>query len=385
VRVERDSASGALLPVVTFAIRLALVSAASVALLPAALRAQESPPAAIPAAADAPEGDVAEPVATESSAESTEPSVEVPPPPAARVVLVATQVIAVDPVVGRFVNEQLVRTATELGYQVVQGEETARFAQQVTLPYPPPPADLWRLTYASGSQRGVFARVWAEGGNYVTEVLVASLDGTGPFVQRAPSGAADLQAVVHTLLTQTLPPPAAQMTAPPPTAATVATPALPGLPPGIPVGPAEVDEPIGPRWNLAFQTEAAFGLGDNSFYNHLVGARMDYKLSRDVLTGLYLGYANLKGRTGRIGNALVYAQLEDRVRVTRDGKVTVPLRLALGYLPRNGPVLRLASGVFYAVSPTLSIGAEALAPTFWVIRDRVLFSMDFAVELSLAL
>lgn len=382
MRVERNRADGGLLPVVTFALRLALVCAV---LLPAVLRAQEITPAEIPAAADAPGGDVAEPGAVESSGDATQDSAEVPPPPVARVVLVATQVIAVDPVVGRFVNEQLVRTATELGYQVVQGEETARFAQQVTLPYPPPPADLWRLTYASGSQRGVFARVWAEGGNYVTEVLVASLDGAGPFVQRAPSGAADLQAVVHTLLTQTLPPPAAQMTAPAPTAPAPTTPALPGLLPGTPVAAAELEEPIGPRWNLAFQTESAFGLGDNSFYNHLLGARIDYKVSRDVLTGFYLGYANLKGRSGRVGNTLLYAQLEDRVRVTRDGKVTVPLRLALGYLPRNGPVLRLASGVFYAVSPTLSLGAEALAPTFWVIRDRVLFSMDFAVELSLAL
>ena len=380
MRVERNRASGALLPVVTFAIRLALVSSVSVALLPGVLRAQESAPAESPVASDAPASDVPE----SGDMASAEP-VDVPAPPVARAVLVSTQVIGVDPVVGRVVNEQLVRTATELGYQVVQGEETARFAQQVTLPYPPPPADLWRLTYASGSQRGVFARVWAEGGNYVTEVLVASLDGAGPFVQRGPSGAADLLAVVHTLLTQTLPPPAAQMTAPAPTAPAVAPSALPELPASTFEGQAEVEAPIGPRWNLAFQTEAAFGLGDNSFYNHLLGARIDYKLSRDVLTGFYLGYANLKGRSGRIGNALLYAQIEDRVRVTRDGKVTVPLRLALGYLPRNGPVLRLASGVFYAVSPTLSIGVEALAPTFWVIRDRVLFSMDFAAELALAL
>jgi len=303
---------------------------------------------------------------------------------------VSTEAIGVDPVVARFVNDQIVASATQLGYDVVQGEETARFAQQVTLAYPPTPADLWRITYASGSQRGVFARVWAEGGQYVTEVLVASLDGTGPFTQRATSGAPDLQSTANTLLLQTLPPPSAEMAPPPATVTpsvvaepTTNAPSLVATIPGL--ADRETREPIGERWNLAFQTEAAFGAGGDFFYNHMLGGRIDYRFTREVAVGLYLGYANLRGRNERINNTVMYAQFEDRVPVTSTGKWSIPLRVALGYVPRNGPLLRLASGLFYEMPSGLSIGAEVLAPTFWVIRDRVLFSLDAAVELSFKL
>lgn len=350
--------------------------------------------------ADAPAPESAPPVVgTDVAPASEPPTVEALPveapvaeAPAPRVILVAAQAIGVDPVVSRFVNDALASTATELGYQVVVGEETARFAQQVTLPYPPAPADLWRLTYAAGAQRGVFARVWAEAGSYVTEVLVASVDGTGPFVQRAPSGAADLQAVVRTLLQQTLPPPSAQPLSPPtPTAPSVPTPAegahptAPSLVVPSSVSPANQAAPLGRRWDLAVQTEAAFGAGGEFFYNHLLGARIDYRLTREIYAGAYFGYANLRGRNQRISNALMYLQLEDRILITPRSKLTIPLRLGLGYLPRNGPVLRLASGVQYALTPRVSLGADLLVPTFWVIRDRVLFSMDFAAELMITL
>lgn len=315
---------------------------------------------------------------------------DVPPPPRARVVLVFTQAIGVDAVVSRFVNEQIVASATQLGYDVVQGEETARFAQQVTLAYPPTPADLWRLTYASGSQRGVFARVWAEGGQYVTEVLVASLDGTGPFTQRATSGAPDLQSTVHALLQQTLPPPSPTMQPPPAAteapASVEAAGSTPSLVNALPeLTEDQASEPIGARWNLAGQTESAFGAGGDYFYNHLLGARIDYRFSREVAAGFYLGYANLRGRNQRVNNALMYVQFEDRVPVTAGGRFSVPLRVALGYVPRNGPLLRLASGVFYELPSGVSVGAEVLAPTFWMIRDRVLFSLDFAIELGVRL
>lgn len=348
--------------------------------------AQDPTPAVTPAVT-APA--VAEPTPAEPAPTESTPVEPAPAPPAARLVLVYTQAVGVDPVVSRFVNDQLATTAGGLGYQVVQGEETARFSQQVTLPYPPAPADLWRLTYASGSQRGVFARVWAEGGQYVTEILVASLDGTGPFVQRATSGAADLQPVVHGLLLQILPTPSAQMTAPAPSSPAT-TDAIPAQPPSL-AGTTELEaeadaEPeLGPRWSLAAQTEAAFGAGSNNFYNHLLGARVDYRLSQEVFVGGYFGYANLRGREQRVSNALLYLQLEDRIAVSKGSRFAIPLRIALGYLPRNGPVLRLASGIFYALTPRVSLGAEVLAPTFWMIRDRVLFSLDFAVEIGLTL
>ncbi len=349
---------------------------------------------------DAPTGDAAPGPSSDVTAASDAPLTDAPvgdapasdAVPAPRVVMVSTQAIGVDPVVSRFVNDALSGAAVELGYQVASGEETERFAQQVTLPYPPSPADLWRLTYAASAQRGVFARVWAEAGAYVTEVLVASVDGAGPFVQRASSGAADLQAVVRTLVQQTLPPPSSQPLSPPaPTA-----PATPPAPtdngqPAVPslVSPTPPDTTpsasLGRRWDLAVQTEAAFGAGGDFFYNHLLGARIDYRLTREIFAGAYFGYANLRGRNERVSNTLMYLQLEDRITITPRSKLTVPLRLGLGYLPRNGPVLRLASGLLYAVTPRISLGADVLVPTFWVIRDRVLFSMDVAAELMITL
>jgi hypothetical protein len=62
----------------------------------------------------------------------------------------------------------------------------------------------------------------------------------------------------------------------------------------------------------------------------------------------------------------------------------VPLRFATGYLPNNGPVLRLSIGLSYAVSPKVDVVVDAFTPTFWVIRDRTVVSLGGALELSYA-
>src|SRR3954463_4126172 len=61
---------------------------------------------------------------------------------------------------------------------------------------------------------------------------------------------------------------------------------------------------------LAVQTEAAGGGAPGPFYNHLLGGRLDGRFSPHISLGGYLGYANLKGKDGRVGAALAYAQLE---------------------------------------------------------------------------
>lgn len=301
-----------------------------------------------------------------------------------RLLVVDAATYGIDPVVGRHVTERMRETGAELGYEVLDRDATVAAAQQVRMPYPPTPADLWRVTYAGQAQRGAFARVWAHAGSYVIEIVVASLDGAGPFFARGTAGAADLHEVVARLVRQALPapeqwegvmaagerPPAPQAEPPPPE-------------PASRPEPPEEDRtpPIRHRWNLVLQTEGAIGTSQDSFYNHLFGARVDYRISREILVGAYFGYANLRGKDGRVSNMLTYLQIEDRVRISSGSDITVPLRLGIGYLPFNGPVVRLAAGVNFPLTRRIELGFDLLTPTFWVLPDRTAVSLDIAAEL----
>jgi hypothetical protein len=133
------------------------------------------------------------------------------------------------------------------------------------------------------------------------------------------------------------------------------------------------------------QTEGAVGLTTPRFYNHLLGARYDHAVTPELALGGYLGYANLKGKEGRAHNVLPYFQLEYRLRGSRPEEVQFPLRFGSGYLPRNGPFLRLSAGLSFPVGQTTRLGLDLLAPTFWVVRDSTVVSANVAAELTFAL
>ena len=130
---------------------------------------------------------------------------------------------------------------------------------------------------------------------------------------------------------------------------------------------------------LALQTEGAIGLYPGDFYNHLVGGRFDLVFSPHVSFGGYVGYANLKGKEGRASNMLAYVQAEYMAGAPNG--VRVPFRFASGYLPRNGPVMRLATGFAFPVSPTVDVVTELLAPMIWLTGDQMVVSLDLAAEL----
>jgi hypothetical protein len=132
---------------------------------------------------------------------------------------------------------------------------------------------------------------------------------------------------------------------------------------------------------LAVQTEAAFGVHPGDFYNQLVGARVDLQFSPRVSVGAYAGYANLKGKDGRAHDLLAYAQVE-YLALTPNPFVRIPLRFATGYLPKNGPVVRAATGLAFAVTPKVDIISELLAPTVWVTGDQTVLSMNVSLELA---
>jgi hypothetical protein len=166
--------------------------------------------------------------------------------------------------------------------------------------------------------------------------------------------------------TPPLPPPATA--APSPAAATATTTAAP-----LPAPPARLP------MRFALQTEAAIGVFPGDFYNHLLGGRLDVVFSPHVSFGGYLGYANLKGKEGRASNLLAYAQVE--YLAGPPNHVRIPFRFASGYLPRNGPVMRLSTGFAFPLTPTVDLYTEVLAPMIWLTSDQMVLSMDLAAEL----
>ena len=130
---------------------------------------------------------------------------------------------------------------------------------------------------------------------------------------------------------------------------------------------------------LAVQTEGAIGVYPGDFYNQLAGVRLDLVFSPHVSFGGYLGYVNLKGKEGRASNLLAYAQIEYLAGPAN--QVRIPFRFASGYMPRNGPVMRLSTGFAFPLTPTVDLFTEVLAPMIWLTSDQMVLSMDLAAEL----
>lgn len=323
--------------------------------------------------------------------------------PPRQVVVVDAITYGIAPVVGRVTSEQLRTTAAAMGYDILPQAEGVRAFQGMRMQYPPAPADLWRLGWATRSHRAVFARVWARDGRYIIEVIVASLDGQGPFVTTETSGAEDLRAAVDRALRQALPP-RELWQGPEPSFVERTSVAPGGLTPVAVAGQPqarrrsareELGHPTardGRRWrpaepeirrfSLALQTEASVGTTQGGFYNHFVGMRLDVRITRDILVGLYAAYTNLEGRDGRVHDFFFMVQAENRIRPSSTLELTIPLRLGIGYLPFNGPVFRLAAGLNYALSPNWEIGVDLVAPTFYVLPERFAVAFDFGLEVA---
>jgi hypothetical protein len=335
------------------------------------------------------------------------------PDPRPSLVLLETQTLGIDPVVGRFVDRALRRGAEGAGYAVMPAEAGRLALEELKVAYPPGMGDLWRATYRLRAERGVFAVVWAVAGRYVVQVRVASLDGSGPFYAQGEADTADLDQEVASLLSQALPQAAAKATAPSaavapaPVAAGGAVPALseptqpaPAQPAPSPTQAPDADatarEPqasLGatpggpqepPRVRLALHDDVAFGIARQSFVNDVLAAGADLRFGPGSWLGGYIGYANLPGRASRVQSVLCYVQVEQRVPLV-EGALAIPLRFDLGYLARNGGFLRLSSGLSVALGDRAELVLDLLAPAFWMTPSTTLFSLDLGLELGLLL
>lgn len=321
-----------------------------------------------------------------------------PPSTAARTVaLLPISARGVDPVVPRRLGETLTAAFTSAGYTVADAARVADAIAMVRPGDPPNPADAWRITALSGADRGVAVVVGVEDGQYAASILIASSDGTGPFTTRVTGSPSDFLDRCAAAFTEILPPPSsfdaeaasryvaqasarasAQAVAPVWSPAAIARPTY--YPSYLRMRP---NYPTTPRFGITFVTESAIGRsGGSRFYNHLLGARLDVRLGQDVYLGAFGGYVNLDTGAGRGSNVLGYLQLEDRIRFLPSGKLMLPLRFGLGYMPLNGPFLRFAAGLRFPIGDTFELGFDLLAPTFWWIPQDRRVTYDFGAEVT---
>lgn len=292
-----------------------------------------------------------------------------------KVVIVDADAIGVAPESAAAVTRQLYATVARLGYLVVP-EAATRAAFSSPHAGGRTPGELRAAALATHADHCISATLGTLGERYAVSVTLAHADSSGPTSRTAVTDAASLEGEVDAVTRSLLP------------QAPLAAPAA-----VEPEKPPESHSAAVHR--LSLNTEGALGLtsGVNestptslpSFYNQFVGPRFDYGFPNDFALGAFVGYANLKGKEGRASNVLPYLQLEYRTRVSKASEFRIPLRLATGYLPSNGPFFRLAAGLEFPLGQGVHLGLDLIAPALWVVRNRTLLSLDAALEVGVDL
>ena len=134
---------------------------------------------------------------------------------------------------------------------------------------------------------------------------------------------------------------------------------------------------------LTLASTSAFGVTNAKFFNQLIGLRIDRRFTPRFAFGAGLSYANLKGKDGRAHNTLLEAFSEYRAPLKQEA-FGLPIRFALGYLPNNGPTLRLGAGLDFAIGERVSCELTPLETMVWLTRERPEISMNGSVALRLA-
>lgn len=149
----------------------------------------------------------------------------------------------------------------------------------------------------------------------------------------------------------------------------------------------ETPWPAGPdreyrHHRLTLQTESVFSADEGPFYNHLLGGRYAYHTTRATSLGVYAGYANLKGTGERVHSALFLGQFEYQLFLGDSERVILPLRVGVGYLVENGPMVRFATGVYFVASDDIELGMDLIAPSYWNASNDTVVSMSVSAEVS---
>jgi hypothetical protein len=141
----------------------------------------------------------------------------------------------------------------------------------------------------------------------------------------------------------------------------------------------EVARPV----RAALVTTSAFGVTHARFFNQLAGARLEYRFTPRFAFGGAVSYANLKGKDRRMHNVLPELGLAYRIPLKGE-RFGVPFRYGLGFLPKNGPTLRLGAGVDFALSDAVSLELTPAEVMVWVNRERPEVSLNASLALGVA-
>jgi len=152
-----------------------------------------------------------------------------------------------------------------------------------------------------------------------------------------------------------------------------------GAPPPAPVRDDSVPHPV----RLGLMSTSAFGVTHAKFFNQLLGARLDYRFTSRFAFGAALAYANLKGKDERVHNVLPEVFTEYRVPLQKEA-YGMPIRVGFGFLPKNGPTLRLGLGLDFALSDTVSCNVIPFEAMVWLTRERPELSLDGSLALRVA-
>lgn len=159
--------------------------------------------------------------------------------------------------------------------------------------------------------------------------------------------------------------------APAPTAPTAPTAPPPAAPELRPIG-------------LALQSTSAFGVTHGRFFNQLIGARLDYRVTSEFAFGGLLSYANLEGKERRAHNVLPELWLAYRVPLSGDD-FGLPIHFAPGYLPKNGATLRIGAGLDFQLGERASLELVPLELMAWINRERPEASLNGTLALRWSL
>ena len=112
------------------------------------------------------------------------------------------------------------------------------------------------------------------------------------------------------------------------------------------------------RWDIALHTAAGGLIGAPEPYVHDVGLRLDFRITKSMSVGAYIAYINTPSRAGRGGNIYGYLQFENRLRFSALNGMSIPLRIGVGLLPFNGPLIRFAAGLNFPLSDSFEFGVD---------------------------
>lgn len=148
--------------------------------------------------------------------------------------------------------------------------------------------------------------------------------------------------------------------------------------------PAAAEPPSAlPAFTASIVSTSAFGVSNDKFFNQLLGARFEGRFGERFSFGGTLSYANLKGKDGRVHNVLPEATAAYRLPLTRES-LGLPIRWSLGYLPKNGPTLRLGAGVDITLADGVSLALVPAEVMVWVTRERPEVSLNASFGLGLS-